>query len=594
MIRALKKTLAEQPGALVARLFTAWCLASAALLFFSDKDFLALEFSKAGTVSMFLLWFVFACVLLTAAAVFAPAVEIAAVPGSVLLYGVLLMKTLYNNDWFYLLVGILLVLAGAVWYAVKAAGAREGLGVRDVKPRAVLIAAIAMGACTAAYIGTMTVLRVKTYSSPNFDFGLFVQMFHNMRETLAPMVTSERDMLLSHFAVHISPIYYLMLPFYAIFPYAETLQICQAILLGSGVVPLYFLCRKIGLSGKMTLVFSFMYACYPAMIGGCFYDLHENKFLFPLLLWLFYFVERRGKVGTAVFALLVCLVKEDAPIYVAFLGLYLFFARKERRRGAVLFAGAIAYFSAAIAWLGTYGNGVMTGRYENFAADGSLITVVKNVLLEPGRVIYESMTADKLIFLALMVLPLGLLPFAFGKKLSRMLLLAPLILVNMMPDYQYQHTIDFQYTYGSGAFLFYLSALNARDLSAAAKRTLATLGVCAGVLIGTARLPQHTWYVDAYRDNRETYDEITEVLAMIPDDASVIASTMFVQEVADRSVLYEVAYTKHEAEYVAIDMRYTDGKIYVEKYKEKGYEVIEERPRAITLLYNPSYVPEGE
>ena len=33
-----------------------------------------------------------------------------------------------------------------------------------------------------------------------------------------PDVSCERDVLMSHFAVHISPIYYLLLPFYALFP----------------------------------------------------------------------------------------------------------------------------------------------------------------------------------------------------------------------------------------------------------------------------------------------------------------------------------------------------------------------------------------
>ena len=68
------------------------------------------------------------------------------------------------------------------------------------------------------FVSAITVYRYLTYSSPNYDFGLFCNMFHNMKETGLPNITSERDMLLSHFAVHISPAYYLMLPFYMIFP----------------------------------------------------------------------------------------------------------------------------------------------------------------------------------------------------------------------------------------------------------------------------------------------------------------------------------------------------------------------------------------
>lgn len=42
------------------------------------------------------------------------------------------------------------------------------------------------------------------------------------------MTTCERDRVLSHFAVHVSPIYYLFLPFYALFPSPVTLEVLQA------------------------------------------------------------------------------------------------------------------------------------------------------------------------------------------------------------------------------------------------------------------------------------------------------------------------------------------------------------------------------
>ena len=75
--------------------------------------------------------------------------------------------------------------------------------------------AIAAGVLSCAMIAGITCLRYLTFSSPNYDFGLFCNMFYNMAESGLPMVTSERDMLLSHFAVHISPVYYLLLPFFS-------------------------------------------------------------------------------------------------------------------------------------------------------------------------------------------------------------------------------------------------------------------------------------------------------------------------------------------------------------------------------------------
>ena len=80
---------------------------------------------------------------------------------------------------------------------------------RDV-PRGVLIAAaVSAGLYFAVFVGVQTVCRYLTHSTPNYDFGIFSQMFYYMKTTLLPLATSERDALMSHFAVHVSPIYYL-------------------------------------------------------------------------------------------------------------------------------------------------------------------------------------------------------------------------------------------------------------------------------------------------------------------------------------------------------------------------------------------------
>lgn len=60
-------------------------------------------------------------------------------------------------------------------------------------------------------------MRYYKLSTPAFDFGIFAQMFENMKDGLGPVTTVERNYELSHFAVHFSPAYYLMLPFYMLF-----------------------------------------------------------------------------------------------------------------------------------------------------------------------------------------------------------------------------------------------------------------------------------------------------------------------------------------------------------------------------------------
>ena len=127
-----------------------------------------------------------------------------------------------------------------------------------------------------------------------FDFGIFVQMYHNMAESFAPVTTCERDKLLSHFAVHFSPIYYTLLPFYYIFPTPYTLLIGQAVLVATGVIPLVGICRKFKFSNMATIGFSVVYLFCVELIAPCFYDFHENAFLPMLLMWFFYAVEKKS------------------------------------------------------------------------------------------------------------------------------------------------------------------------------------------------------------------------------------------------------------------------------------------------------------
>ena len=322
-------------------------------------------------------------------------------------------------------------------------------------------------------ISLITCVRYLNFSSPNFDFGVFVNMFHNMRVTGLPMTTNERNGLLSHFAVHLSPVYYLILPFYIVFPSPLTLQIAQAVALGSSVFPMYLICRQKKLSRLTSLFFCAVVAFFPGMVGGTFYDLHENCFLMPLLLWTFYFFERGKFLPVLVFSLLVCMVKEDAPVYIVFFAIYAFMAKSSseqrmRRLKAVIYAGfALIYFYFALKYLQARGIGIMDWRYGQYAApDDGLVGVLKGILINPSLVFYNVFadnTLEKLLFMIQLLLPLLFLPF-FTKKPARLILICPMLLVNLMPTWRYQYNIGFQYQFGSGAFLIYAALLNFTDM----------------------------------------------------------------------------------------------------------------------------------
>jgi len=451
-----------------------------------------------------------------------------------------------------------------------------------------------------AIVSLWTVYRVKIFWAPSFDFGLFAQMFHNMKETGLAFTTVERGKYLSHFAVHVSPIYYLMLPFYCLFPVPETLQILQAAVLASAVIPMWLIGKQHGHSGLTRTLLCALLLLLPVTAGGASYDLHENCFLLPLVLWLMYAIDRENLWLTGLFTVLTLMVKEDAAVYVAIAALYLIIRcavnyRKHQKK--MLFAG-IGMFVISVVWfllvtdyLASQGDGVMTYRYNNFIYDGSgsLFSVIKAVILCPMKMLYECMDAEKLTYLAQTMLPLLALPL-ITRKFERYLLLIPYILLNLMSDYQYQHNIMFQYNFGSSAFLLYLTAVNLADLKWKLPRLIVlAAAVCVSLgFFSSLILPEVNQVQKNYKENTQYYEELSQALEIIPEGASVAAHHFYVTPLSSRAELYDIHnYCSSETvlgcEYVAVKKncksKYynTDLKDYshlAALLEENGYEII--------------------
>lgn len=447
-------------------------------------------------------------------------------------------------------------------------------------------------------VSVWTVSRVRAFSTPTYDFGIFSQMFHSMKTTGLPVTTVERDGALSHFAVHVSPIYYLLLPFYALVPRPETLQVMQAAVLASAVIPLWKLGRLHGQhAGACALVCGIL-LLYPAYAGGASYDIHENVFLTPLILWLFYALDRKNAPLTALFGILTLMVKEDAAVYAAVIALYVLLRgvlHKGRKwdvaAGGLLLIGSLVWFGAVTAYLARSGDGVMTYRYKNFMFDGSdsLMTVIKAVLLCPMKAVFECVDAEKLPFLALTMLPLGCFPL-LTRRYERYLLLVPYLLVNLMSDYQYQHDIFFQYTYGSTACLVYLLVVNVADWKMEKCRIAAltaALVISAGCFTAQV-LPVALRYPRQCQTYGAHYDKVRRTLDEVPDGASVAATTFYTTYLSCRDALYDVRYASREhllsCEYIVLGV--TDSGSY-KKYAVEGKDGFE---NLTALLRENGYV----
>ena len=579
----------------ICRLVASWCIFVAVALFRKGK-FYTLSFAQDIPLLVPILTVVFGFIIFSAAAYFIRNIETDSImlitTATVCVFEWLCGYTGSGNKFFFA------VAVAAVWslfliYFIN----RNGNLLSRIQPgnRVMLCFTVACGVASAAVIAYITCMRYLTFSSPNYDFGIFCNMFHYMKETGLPMVTCERNELLSHFAVHISPIYYVLLPFYCVFPSPLTLQIGQAVVLASGVVPVLLLSKKFNLSSKASCAVVFIYAFFPAISTGCFYDIHENCFLAPLLLWMFYFFEKKKYIPMYVFALLVLFVKEDAAMYIIFFALYVIFSRKNYRHGISLAVFALAYFGMALYILSNFGDGVMVNRFDNliFNAEDGLFGAVKTAILNPGYLLTQLFTTgvggyEKIVYFLQMLLPLGFLPFC-TKKASRWLLIAPM-LMNLLTYYQYQYDINFQYQFGISAFLIYAMIVNLPELKAPTRQTLLSIGAAVCICLYIACVfGQITHYAKAWKNNEQTYRKLDELLDTLPEDASLNVSTFLLPHVADREYVYEIDYheDKTDVDYVVFDIRFnlsSQDSAHMNAYLNNGYEVYETHEGYILVL----------
>ncbi len=452
------------------------------------------------------------------------------------------------------------------------------------------------------FVSCWTVGRVYSFSTPTFDFGIFCQMFYNMKESGLPMTTVERDGLLSHFAVHVSPIYYALLPFYWLAPTPATLQVLQAAVITSAVIPLWKIGKHHNLTGPQQTLICAVFLLCPAYSGGTSYDIHENCFLTPLLLWLFYGIDRKNTAITATAAILTLMVKEDAAVYVAVIALWLIvktvlhfkkFDISNLITGIIMLAISLGWFFLVTGYLAKSGDGVMTYRYSNFMYDGSssLLTVIKSVILNPMKAVYECVDIEKLYFIAMTLLPFLGLPL-LTRRYERYILLIPYILVNLMSDYQYQHDIFFQYTFGSTAFLVYLAVVNLADIRINWQRVtvLAAAFIVSMACFYKVVVPKAIHYpVQAVR-YYGFYQNIRDALSEIPDGASVTATTFYTTYLSQREILYDVRYCslEHmlETQYVVLKISAdSDFKKYAVNEEGNGFENL------VKLLEENGYEP---
>ncbi len=196
-----------------------------------------------------------------------------------------------------------------------------------------------------------------------------------------------------------------------------------------------------------------------------------------------------------------------------------------------------------------------------------------------------------------MLLPLGFLPL-MSLRLGKWVLLIPFVLINLMSNYKYQHSIFFQYTYGSGALLFYLAMANFRDLKLPIFRQLRPLFLRSGLFCAVALVLTVGSTKTRYLDRGKTMPSQSQrrpgssCPRFLPG-ASVRSSTFFVPQLSMRDEIYLLD-SLHPSDYVVLDLRAGYEKDLPDKlaaFQEAGYTPVGFVKNYVALLKHPNASP---
>ncbi|MFA7075745.1 MAG: DUF2079 domain-containing protein [Candidatus Izemoplasmatales bacterium] len=434
------------------------------------------------------------------------------------------------------------------------------------------------------------VYRLKVLGTSTYDFGIFIQMFNNMKSLNGMVTTLERSVVLTHLKVHFSPIYYLMLPIYVLFPNPSTLQIIQVLVVASGIIPLWLITKESKTNSFIRFVIMVVYILSPALITSSFYDLHENCFLAPLILFVLYFAIKKNTIFFIVFSILTLLIKEDSSLYLFFIGLYLTFStlfvntkKKDVKTifyGIGLLISSLLYFLVITNYLNSSGDGAMFWRYNNLNIDSDmgLFGIVTGFLLNPSYYLATLFTPQKINTILILLGSVGFLPF-FVKNLASYFLLVPVIIINYITTYPYQHQFGFQYFYGSAVLIIFMVLLAEKDhqnnMGFSSKinhfnliNFLGLLAIAVSSVHGISYIAERVQIVETYNNKKEVYNEMKEFLINFPEEKKVVATGYLTPYLADRYYLYDYSYYDLSDSEVEIDYIIVDGRIASEKLED--------------------------
>ena len=433
---------------------------------------------------------------------------------------------------------------------------------------------VAIGAAIAFFLLALifTLHRHYTFYS-SYDQGIFNQVFWNgihgrffqssLSSQLSTNVVHNGEVPTVYYhrlGQHFTPALLLWLPLYALFPYPATLTVLQVTLVTIAGLVLYILARQY-LEPKLAAMITVSFYCANAVIGPTLANFHDicqiPLFVFGLLLAM----EKRWWWLFWVLAVLILAVREDSGVDLFSVGFYLILSQRYPRIGLAVCTLSLGYmlvltnlimplFSQDIS------QRFMIERFGQYAngPEASTLDIIWGIISNPWRLVVELFSPffGTIKYLIAQWLPLAFVPavapaswMVAGFPLLKLLLgKGPSVLV---VNIRYAMTVVPGLFYGA---ILWWSA-HPTLFKKFSFRRFWIFCISLSLFFSFVSSPNRTFYFilpDSYQplvyvpltQQWQRVGGIQSLLAQIPSDASVAATTYLVPHLSGRREIIRV------------------------------------------------------
>lgn len=383
---------------------------------------------------------------------------------------------------------------------------------------------------------------------------------------------------------------YLFLPIYALYPRAETLLVLQSVLIGAGAIPLWAFARRHLPEWSATIV-ALAYLAYYPMHGASFSEFQYVPIAAAFLFATVWAAEERRWVLMGVAAGMGMLMREDIPLGMALVGGFLALTGYRPKAGLTLAAVAMTYFVVLRFYvMDSAGDWWYPNMYKELWADKEkgFRSVIKTLISNPLYVFSKVLVEKKVIYLLHLMVPLVFLParrwYLWAAFIPGALL--TLLITNYDPPVMF----SFHYVMHWAPLLFLAAVLALKSLGDAqsggstARRQAATIAFAAASLVLTFNYGAFAMRDGGFKGGfhkvefgisdaeRQRYQNLKTLAAMIPDDASVAATEKLGPHVSARLLMYTMRHGPQGAEWILASSR----ELKLSRTKPKLFEVVKD------------------